>query len=156
MKKNIALVLALIMVLCVFAACGKDSAADPGFDAVKSAVLAAVDSEGLQDIPAAYVENTMKLGSDAYSEACLRISNTGTSIDEFGVFKTDDAEALKALLEAYLSYRNDIWMDEYLPEEFPKLENAKLWVVGDYVMYVILGSDAAGSAETAFKGCFEG
>lgn len=60
-------------------------------------------------------------------------TNVGTSIDEFGIFQGADssqAAELKSAVEAYLQFRLDSWMPEYLPEEFPKLQSAKLWTRG--------------------------
>lgn len=158
MKRNIALVLALIMCLCLFTACGgKDEAkSDPGFEAVSTAVNGVADSDIMQLIPDSYMQNSMKITSEDYTDCVAKISKVGININEYGVFKTDDPDALKELLESYLEYREEIWMDEYLPEEHPKLENAQVWVVDNYVMYAILDTETMDAAETAFKGCFEG
>ncbi len=157
MKKYIALILALITLLCLCACGGKDAAsADPGFEAVAAAVNGAADSEIMMDVPDTYLQSTMKIDPEAYSDCCVKKSKVGTNINEYGVFRTDDAEALQETLEAYVQALRDRWMDEYLPEEYPKLENAQVWVVGDYVMYEILDAEAADAAEIAFKGCFEG
>ena len=45
-------------------------------------------------------------------------------------------------------------MPEYLPDEFPKRQNAKLWTEGSYVMYAILSDDGREAALEAFEGCF--
>ena len=42
-------------------------------------------------------------------------------------------------------------MDEYMPEEKPKLENAEVKTVGNYVMYAILSDDGKKSAFGAFE-----
>jgi len=156
MKRTVTLILALILCLCLFTACGKNTNANVDMDTVAGAVNAVCDNENMQDIPASYMENTMKIPADAYTDCVAKISKVGTNINEYGVFKTEDTDALTALLEQYLAYREEIWMDEYLPEEHPKLENAQVRVIGDYVMYVILDDATLSSAETAFEGCFEG
>lgn len=156
MKRKIALILALVMCMCLCAACDKGNGTDPGMEAVSASVKAAADNDDMQDIPASYMENTMKISSDAYTDCYARISKVGTNINEFGVFKATDPAALKDALNSYLEYREEIWMDEYLPEEHPKLENAEVWAVGDYVMYAILDADTMSAAEIAFKGNFEG
>ncbi|MDO4815579.1 MAG: DUF4358 domain-containing protein [Bacillota bacterium] len=159
MKKYIALILSLLTVLCLCAACGHSGTAvvsnDPGMDVISAAANGAVGNEDMQDIPDSYIQNTMKISADSYSECVAKISKVGTNIDEYGIFKTDDVEAMKAALEDYLEYREMIWMDEYLPTEHPKLQNAQVWVLGDYVMYAILDSDTISAAKTAFEGCFE-
>ena len=72
-------------------------------------------------------------------------------VDEYGVFRAKDADAAKELekqAKDYLANRLETWMDEYMPEEKPKVENAECRVFGNYVVYAIL-SDANRSA--AFK-----
>lgn len=155
MKRTLALILALMLCLCLFAACGEEKDADPGMDTVSAAVNAVCDNGNMQDIPESYMENTMKIPAESYTECVAKISKVGTCIDEYGVFKTEDTDALTTLLEEYLQYRGEIWMDEYLPEEYPKLENSEIWVVGDYVMYMILDDDVRYDAVDAFNGCFE-
>lgn len=81
----------------------------------------------------------------------------GTNIDELGLFKGADAsqaERLKTAVTDYLQLRLNSWMPEYLPDEFPKLQNAKLWTEGSYVMYAILSDDGREAALEAFEGCF--
>ena len=156
MKKYIALILAMLMALCLLSACGGHNDSDPGFEAVSTAVKNAADSDIMTDIPESYMESMMKLTADNYSECLVRISSVGTSIDEYGVFKTKDPSAMEDALNDYLAYRMEIWMDEYLPQELPKLQNAQVWAVGNYVMYVISDSETIDAAEIAFKGCFEG
>ena len=160
MKKYVALVLAMLMALCLCAACGNSGTAvvdnDPGMDAVSAAVQTTADNENMTDIPESYLETMLKLTADDYTQCYTRISSVGTNIDEFGVFKTDDPASMKKALEKYLEYREMIWMDEYLPQEHPKLQNAQVWAEGNYVMYAILDTNTLNSTETAFKGCFEG
>ena len=48
------------------------------------------------------------------------------------------------------------WLNEYLPEEKPKLEHAEVWSEGNYVMYAILDDDNREAVYKAFTGCFEG
>ena len=47
-------------------------------------------------------------------------------------------------------------MDEYLPDEKPKLDNAEVWTQGNYVMYAILGDSDRAAVKQAFQSCFEG
>lgn len=154
MKKTIAILLALTAFVCL-CACGSAGAADPGMEKVSAAVAAVTNSENMQPIPDTYMQNMMQLDPSMYDEAAAEISKVGTCIDEYGVFRTSDPEALADALKAYLKFREEIWMVEYLPEEHPKLQNAKVWIEGSYVMYAILDADTMNAAESAFKGCFE-
>ena len=152
MKKTIILLLALTAMLC---ACGSPGTGDPGMEKVSAAVTAVMDNDNMQTIPDTYMQNMMGIDPSMYEDAATGISKVGTNIDEYGVFKTSDTEALIDALKAYLEYREELWMVEYLPEEHPKLQNAKVWTEGSYVMYAILDADTMNAAESAFKGCFE-
>lgn len=154
MKKYISFLLAAVLLLCL-CACGHSSA-DPDMNTVSGAVREAADSTDMTDTPDSYIENMINLPADSYSECYARISNVGININEFGVFKTDTPDDVEDALEAYLQFRKDTWMEEYLPQEYPKLEHAEIWRAGCYVMYIIADGATMDKAETAFKGCFEG
>ena len=157
--KKISAVLLIVLSLCLLGACGGDDVKDPGMEAVASAVFGSIDTEDMAQIPDTYVEGMMKIPLDGYVSRNAIISSTGTSIDEYGIFQgKDEAQTaeLKAALEDYLDYRMELWMDEYLPEEKPKLANAEVWSEGNYVMYAILDDAEREAVYKAFTGCFEG
>ena len=157
--KKFSTVLLIVISLCLLSSCGGDEPKDPGMDAVAEAVFTSIDTENMAQIPDAYVENMMLIAPDGYVSRNTIISSVGTNINEYGIFQGKDEEqtaALKTALEDYLAYRQELWMDEYLPQEKPKLDNAKVWVEGNYVMYAILGDEELEAAHNAFSGCFEG
>ena len=157
--KKLSTVLLIILSLCLLGACGGDDVKDPGMEAVASAVFGSFDTENLAQTPDAYVESMMQIPNDGYVSRNTVISAVGTSINEYGIFQgKDEAQTaeLKAALENYLEYRRELWMDEYLPEEKPKLDGAEVWVEGNYVMYAILNDADREAAHSAFTGCFEG
>ncbi len=160
MKRTLCLVTALILLVSMLCACGSDKTAKtPEMQDVADKVGAAMDISNLSQTPDAYVEDVMKIASDGYVIRNTLISGVGTNIDEYGIFLGKDAEqaaSLKAALETYLEYRESVWMDEYLPEEKPKLDNAEVWQQGNYVMYVILGDSDRAAVKAAFQSCFEG
>ncbi len=160
MKRTVCFLTALTMLVCLLCACGTDNnAKTPEMQDVADAVGAAMDISNLSQTPDAYVEDVMKIASDGYVIRNTLISGVGTNIDEYGIFLGKDAEqaaSLKAALETYLEYRESVWMDEYLPEEKPKLDNAEVWQQGNYVMYVILGDSDRAAVKAAFQSCFEG
>lgn len=159
MKKYIALLLVLALCLGVFSACGSGSeTANPGFDTVVAAIEGVVSTDGMAQMDADYIKNMFNLTTEDYEQCLVMSTNVGTSIDEFGLFKGADsaqAESLRTAVNDYLQLRLDAWMPEYLPEEFPKLQNAQLWTAGNYVFYAILSEDVKTTAGSAFEGCFE-
>lgn len=158
--KKAALLTALALALCIIlSACGSEAAAEPEMSEVVAAVEAVVPTDGMVELTGSYLENVFKLTGEQYADCHVMSTNVGTSIDEFGIFKgADEAQTaeLKAAVEAYLQFRLDSWMPEYLPEEFPKLQSAKIWTDGSYVMYAILSDELLTAAGNAFEGCFKG
>jgi len=156
MKKT-ALILATALIVTLLSACGS-SAKDPGLDTVVNAVDAAVGNSEMIQVDANYIANMLKLGTESYAECTVKLSNIGTTIDEFGIFKgSDEAQAkdIETALNEYLRFRLSVWMEEYLPEEFPKLENAKVVTEGDYVMYAIVSDAIRSGVDSAFADCFK-
>ncbi len=83
-------------------------------------------------------------GTEIAADRLVRLSVSGTSLDEYGIFladSPDDTAALSDACAAYLKQRNDAWMHTYMVEEYPKLRDAEVKVIGQYVVYLIL-SDA--------------
>lgn len=158
MKKTISLALAALLLLSL-CACGGKKAVDPGLDAVAAKVDAAVGESGsMTAVDADYIANSLGVAADAYKAAVVKVTNVGTSIDEYGVFQCADAQSAQTAetaLKAYIQQRIDTWMG-YTPEELPKLQNAETGVTGSYAYYFILGDDARAAAKTALQSCFEG
>ena len=151
--------LCLALALGLLSACGSKETAQPELSEVVAALEAVVPTEGMVQLDANYLKNVFKLEESQYAACCVMSTNVGTSIDEFGIFQGADssqAAELKSAVEAYLQFRLDSWMPEYLPEEFPKLQSAKLWTEGNYVMYAILADDTQAAAGDAFTACFKG
>ena len=161
MKLRSMLLITLTLCLCAAALCAGsgDDVKDPGMEAVASAVFGSFDTENLAQIPDAYVENIMQIPLNGYVSRNTVISAVDTNIDEYGIFQgKDEAQTaeLKAALENYLEYRQELWMDDNLPEEKLKLDSAEVWVEGNYVMYEILSDADREAVYSAFTGCFEG
>jgi len=88
----------------------------------------------------AYVSGVMSVDVSKMEEYAVYVDASGTSVDEYGVFraKEDEGDNVQKMLQDYLDMRLDTWMDEYMPEEKPKVKNAKIKNNGDYYIYVIL------------------
>ncbi len=160
MKRKLYSAAALLLLVCMLCACSSGNAAkDPDIQTVADKIGAAMDISEMSLTPDAYVEDVMNIASDGYVSRNTLISHIGTNINEYGIFLGKDSEqakSLKAALETYLQYRESVWMDEYLPDEKPKLDNAEVWQQGNYVVYVILGDSDRAAVKAAFQSCFEG
>lgn len=95
---------------------------------------------------------------DAVSDRKICISaKSDSNVDEFGVFHVknpDRVSEVKGIVESYIEaqqLRLPAILDMYNPDEIPKVENAKVLVCGNYVLYTILDTDATAKAQSACK-----
>ncbi len=110
------------------------------------------------EVPDNFVEFTHMMTPADYMERSVKINAQGVNIDEYGIFLAESPEQSQEIIdatEAYLQLRMDTWMVEYMPQEYPKLENAEYKVYGNYVVYLILDEemkdDAFSTIEDALK-----
>ena len=152
MKKTtraLALLLALAAFGCLLCACGggKSVRSDVPAEDLAAAVDKAIGGEKYSTVDASYINGRLGIDLTKCAGYVVRLN----VVDEYGVFQAKDADGVKALekeVQDYLANRLETWMDEYMPEEKPKVENAECRVFGNYVVYAIL-SDANRAA--AFK-----
>ena len=95
------------------------------------------------------------LGEKAWGAALVERRRNGIAIvrdvrqhgirrTKFGIFKAVDEESAKTLgglLQKYLEKRIDTWNPSYDADQFPKIKNATVKVMGQYAVFCIL-SDA--------------
>ena len=159
-KRSLAILLAVCALLSL-CACGGDKAEykdDVAVSDLADKIIATNDSWSFTEMNDSYLEGAMKLNPSDFAEYSVNINAMGTTADEFGIFKAKDADSVTAVKEAaegYLSFRLDTWMNEYMPEEKPKLEKAEVKVCGLYVMYAILDDSARSAAFEAFEGALK-
>ena len=154
--KFIALFLCLIMTAAALTACGGGEVRN---DVAVSELSAKINSElesgaDLVDAPESYISSSMGFDLSSVSEYVVKINSRGVNIDEYGIFKAADDSQLQQLQTAvsnYLQFRVDTWMVEYMPEEFPKLQNAETKTIGNYVMYAILSDSDKQAVFSAFE-----
>ncbi len=128
-------------------------------DVAVSELSAKINSElesgaDLVDAPESYISSSMGFDLSSVSEYVVKINSRGVNIDEYGIFKAADDSQLQQLQTAvsnYLQFRVDTWMVEYMPEEFPKLQNAETKTIGNYVMYAILSDSDKQAVFSAFE-----
>lgn len=150
--KRTRLIAALLFAL-LLSGCGGSSAeykTDVATSELADKIDAATGLESMVAMEDSYLLNAMQIDVESFEEYTVKINSRGINIDEYGIFKApddDSVDEVKKIAEDYLKFREDNWMSEYMPEEFPKLENAQVKVCGRYVMYAILDESMR---ETAF------
>ena len=149
------LVLSIVLCLGLLAGCGGAVRNDVPAADVAAAMRTAVGMEDrLVSMDGTFLGLMGKTAEDLGEHEIL-VSN-GTTIDEVGVFKagTMTAAELKTLAEDYLKvYMEKRWpmVELYNPDEKPKLTDAEVKVLGDYVMYSILSESDRAAAAKAFE-----
>ena len=144
--------LCALLLLGLLAACGGSATNGPVADVAGAAAAAIGKTDSLMELDANFLGLT-RLSADQLGEHTVLINAYGANIDEIGVFKAGimSAKELKDAVDTYLSRRLDTWMEEYMPEEKPKLTNAEVKTSGDYVMYCILSDADKAAAFQAFE-----
>lgn len=161
--KRIFTLLSITAMLLALAACTKEPAVTYRSDVPLSELSAAVeqylDAASLAEMQESYLTGPMKLDTGLFADYVVKINAYGANIDEYGVFKApDDAsvDAVKKAVEGYLQLRKDTWMEEYMPEEKPKLTQAEVRAAGQYVMYVIVADEVRSPMLEAFEAALKG
>ena len=152
MKRFCAFALLLASLLAL-AACGGAKQKDVPVSELSAAVASALgQSDSFVPRDVMFLGLTKKTSAELGDYAVIA-SNQSTNVDEIGIFKagTMTAKDLQAAAEDYLAKRIASWMDEYMPQEKPKLTNAEVRVSGDYVMYAILSDEDKATAFSAFE-----
>ncbi len=157
MKKSLSAIIILTLILTVLiSACGgKTIKNDVAVSALSSSVESVLSGDTeFVDAPESYITSSMKLDVATISEYTVRINSRGVDIDEYGIFKASDDAQLKTLqtmANDYLQFRLESWMEEYMPEQFPKIQSSEVKVVGNYIMYAILSDSDKAAAFSAFE-----
>ena len=155
MKRSICILLCLAALLCL-GACGKKAAwrTDVPLSTLAEVVEKHLDGGSLAAMQESYLKGAMKLDPAIFADWLVKINAYGANIDEYGIFKAPDEAGgakVKQAVEDYLKLRRDTWMEEYMPEEKPKLTQAEVKVCGLYVIYAIVSDDARGKIFTDFE-----
>lgn len=146
MKKRfislLTIILALSLLLC---ACGtpalRDDLTSAQLGETVDALLA--NAKYLDEADRDYLRFNLP-GAAGAADRLVRFSVAGQCLDEYGIFRAaspDGVEALEKACADYLQQRNDAWMNEYLVEEYPKLRDAEVFTLGNYVFYLILSEE---------------
>lgn len=141
-----ALLACLLLVSCSSGTSEVTYADDVAVSQLSEAVDQAVAMDSLIAMDENYLKNAMQLDPSQFADYTVKLNGMGITIDEYGIFQAKDADSVAEvtqLAEDYLQFRLDNWMSEYLPEEFPKLEEAQVETYGTYVVYTIMSEETA-------------
>lgn len=84
--------------------------------------------------------------TDMHDDCCIIYSIDTNDINEIGIFHAKSADSVEALAELAQDYLTDMkqnqraFIESYAPEETPKLDGARIYVLGNYVIYTILSA----------------
>jgi len=160
MKKCICflLITAILLSLC---ACGAKNVwrSDVEVSSLAGTVEQYLDGNSLAAMTESYLTGAMKMDASLFEDWIVKINAYGANIDEYGIFKAPDEAGVSSVQKAaedYLQLRRDTWMEEYMPEEKPKLTQASVKVCGLYVIYAIVGDDVREPLLNAFEKALKG
>ena len=164
--KKLTLIAAMLLCLSIcFTACGNSYRSDVAVTDLTSAVLNAVSTEGgFTATDADYVDLefvTPATVSANVQEWMICASTSSQTVDEFGIFRVKDGgdvSAVKAEVEKYvqaLQVKLEVYLDMYDPAEKTKLENAQVFVFGNYVVFTMLTEADTTAATGAIKTALE-
>lgn len=143
-----------------FAACGEEGYRD---DVSVANVAEQINSflsniENLEPADANYISVQQKLPLDKCVEYIEMFQTSGIGIDEYGIFKMNDAESaevMRVAIESYLATARATFNENYAPNERPKIDASEVKVFGNYVIYAVLSEPEKNAAfvalETALK-----
>ncbi len=157
MTKNHLAFISILLILSLFTGCGAKTAKvkdDVAVADISSAVAAVLSDDALVSVPETYISGSMKMDVSDYDSYDVKVNSKGVNIDEFGIFKAKDSSQVATVTQAvrdYIQMRKDTWMEEYMPEERPKLDNSEIMILGNYVMYAILSDENKHAAFDAFE-----
>ena len=164
--KKLTLIAAMLLCLSLcFTACGNTYRNDVPVNDLTSAVLNAVSTEGgFTAADADYVSlefTTPATISANVQEWTICASTSSQTVDEFGIFRVKDGgdvNAVKAEVQTYvqaLQVKLEVFLEMYDPAEKSKLENAQVFVFGDYVVFTMLTDADTTAATNAVKAALE-
>ena len=155
--KKLTLIAALLLCFALSLTACDSYRNDVAVNDLTTAVLNAVSTEGgFTAADADYVSlefATPDTISANVQEWMICASTSSQTVDEFGIFRVKDGgdvNAVKAEVETYvqtLQVKLEVFLEMYDPAEKTKLENAQIFVFGDYVVFTML-TDADTTATT--------
>ncbi len=163
--KKLTLIAALLLCLALTLSACSSYRSDVAVSDLSSAVLGAVSTQGgFTATDADYVSlefTTPDVITDNVQEWTICVSTSSQTVDEFGIFRVKeggDVNAVKAEVEKYaqaLQVELEVFLEMYDPAEKTKLENAQVFVFGNYVVFTMLTDADTTAATDAVKTALE-
>lgn len=138
-KKLVSLILAAVMCIVTFAACGSEAKTP----AVKDVLDAVVNSQSeLEDMMQGTLDEfnfRYSIDASLYEEFAMTYAGNAALADEITVVKAKDeksADEIKAVFEKRIEKRTNDFAG-YVPEEEAKLKKSIVYTNGNYVVLII-------------------
>ena len=160
MKRLIFLVLFPTLLSIMLFSCSEKEPSLSADDISKKIESAVELDEGYHSVNEKYFDYYFKYNGDSIrsdtNEFVIRVSNSQSSENEFGVIKATSgkAQSVENACREYLDERKNAYLDakaSYSPDEYEKYANAKVIRVGNTVIYFILSESDAKKAESAIS-----
>ena len=157
MKKIFTAILAIAMLCTLLASCAQEVQYK---DDIQVATLVQVGkkqialSSNLTNASEEFMMFFLNVDAALYSEYAVMTPLGSTSIDEFGIFKANNAEdaaKIETALATYLASRKSTWDTRYDQSQKVKVDNAKTAIYGNYVVYTILSPEEQDAFADAIK-----
>ena len=143
--KLISLLLCLSFIVALCACGGGDYKNDATSKAIADAIVEKLAApQGFLAPDSDFIEFNMEGASGLCEDYCIMLSSMNINYNEFGILRAKneaDAKKLAEICQSYIDLKKEGANPHYLPNEYPKIENAKVKVYGCYVVYTVL-SDA--------------
>ena len=159
--KKITKIIALVLIVAVLAstlcACGGKTETKnvPAADIAAAVADKIGKTDSLSAVDTNWFRGWMKTDASLFGDYTVMVNVYGANVDEYGILKAGEAMSVadvEKTVQAYLDLKLKSWMDEYMPEEKYKVEDASYKVLGDYVMYCILSAEDSEAAFATFEG----
>ena len=159
--KKITVIAALLLCLAMGMSACTSYRNDVAVNDITTEILNAVSTQGgytaMDDLYLSLEFDHPELIEEKVSDWTICASNSLTTVDEFGIFHVKDEkdlDAIKAEVEIYVQAQKvklEVFLENYAPEEKTKLENAQVFVFGNYVVFTMLTEQDTASAKTAIQ-----
>ena len=164
--KKITLIAALLLCFTLACtACASSYRSDVAVNDLTSAVLNAVSTPGgFTAADSDYVDlefTKPDVISANVVQWSICASTSSSTVDEFGIFRVKeggDVGAVKAEVSDYvqsMQVKLEVYLDMYDPAEKTKLENAQVFVYGNYVVFTMLSEGDTTALTSAIEGALK-